>query len=112
MAYEDEHAEPAAILGAVNAAILATMNDAHGALSPESQDCAGLLGHRERDTAVVLGERVRVEVRVDLLRDRDAGVAEKMSPPDARKSPAKVWRRSWRRNFFERPARSTAALNG
>ncbi len=36
----------------------------------------GLLRHRERDAAEVLGERVRVQVRVDLLCDRDARVAE------------------------------------
>jgi hypothetical protein len=36
---------------------------------------AELLGHGERDAAGVFGERVRVKVRVDLLRDRDAGVA-------------------------------------
>jgi hypothetical protein len=40
------------------------------------QDGAGLLRHHERDTAVVLGARVRVEMRVDLLRNRDAGVAK------------------------------------
>jgi len=45
-------------------------------LSVELHDGAGLLGHRERDAAVVLGERIRVKVRVDLLRDRDARVTE------------------------------------
>src|SRR2546423_3342342 len=45
-------------------------------LRSEFDHHAGLLGHREGDAAVVLAERIRVEVRVDLLRDRDARVAE------------------------------------
>src|SRR5688572_7939945 len=45
-------------------------------LCVELDDNASAVGHRERHAAVVLGERVGVEVGVDLLRDRDAGVAE------------------------------------
>ena len=39
-------------------------------------DGAGFVRHRERHAAVILGECIRVKVRVDLLRNRDARVAE------------------------------------
>jgi hypothetical protein len=39
-------------------------------------DDARSFGHCKRDAAVVLGKRVWMKVCVDLLRDRDAGVAE------------------------------------
>jgi hypothetical protein len=45
-------------------------------LRPKFDDYARFLGHRERNAAIVLGEGVRVEVRVDLLGDGDAGVAQ------------------------------------
>lgn len=42
----------------------------------EFDNSRAFVGHCGGHAAVILGERIRVEVRVDLLRDRDAGVAE------------------------------------
>jgi hypothetical protein len=66
-----------------NTRALPTIRSSSGSKAPylhvlgsELQHDARFLGHREGDAAVVLGECIGVKVRVNLLRDRDARVAE------------------------------------